>query len=84
MGKRRLASSASVDVRNLGVSAFEGSITLDGHVDSFAQYWQAREIIESGELGDVQGITIFYGSGNEISGGGCQIAGPISVNCSVA
>jgi predicted dehydrogenase len=35
-------------------------------------YWKAREIIESGELGEVQSINILHGSGTEISGGGCQ------------
>ena len=37
------------------------------------QYWKAREIIESGELGDVQSITFTGGSGTEMSGGGCQL-----------
>ena len=40
---------------------------------SFPEYWKAREIIESGELGEVQSISLFYGSGREMSGGGCQV-----------
>lgn len=35
-------------------------------------YWKAREIIESGELGEVQTINILSGSGTQMSGGGCQ------------
>lgn len=38
---------------------------------SFPQLWEARSIIESGDLGDVQSINL-YQSTNEISGGGCQ------------
>ena len=37
------------------------------------EYWKAKEIIDSGELGAVQGITFTHGSGTEMSGGGCQI-----------
>jgi len=36
---------------------------------NLAQIWKAREIIESGEIGDVQSIN-YYGSAD--SGGGCQ------------
>ena len=35
-------------------------------------YWKAKEIIDSGELGEVQSITFSGGSGTELSGGGCQ------------
>ncbi len=38
---------------------------------NWPQLWRAREIIESGQLGDVESITV-YSSTNEISGGGCQ------------
>lgn len=37
------------------------------------QYWQALEIIESGELGEVKNINFTGGSGTEMSGGGCQL-----------
>ena len=40
---------------------------------NFPQYWKAKEIIDSGELGAVQGITFTQGSGTQMSGGGCQI-----------
>jgi hypothetical protein len=36
-------------------------------------YWKARQLIDSGELGQVRSISLLYGSGAEISGGGCQI-----------
>jgi predicted dehydrogenase len=35
-------------------------------------YWQARQLIDAGELGEVCSITFVGGSGVEISGGGCQ------------
>ncbi len=35
-------------------------------------YWKAKEIIDSGELGEVESITFTGGSGSELSGGGCQ------------
>ena len=35
-------------------------------------YWQVRQLIEEGELGEVCSITFVGGSGSEISGGGCQ------------
>ena len=35
-------------------------------------YWKARQLIDSGELGEVRSITFVGGSGSEISGGGCQ------------
>ena len=35
-------------------------------------YWKAREFIESGEIGEVQSISVSGGSGSEMSGGGCQ------------
>ena len=37
------------------------------------QYWQALEIIESGEIGEVKSINFIGGSGTEMSGGGCQL-----------
>ncbi len=37
------------------------------------QYWQTKELIDSGEIGEVLNITFMYGSGTEMSGGGCQI-----------
>ncbi len=36
-------------------------------------YWKAKEIIDSGELGDVQSISFMQGSGTQMSGGGCQV-----------
>ncbi len=38
---------------------------------SFPQLWDARAMMESGELGDVQSINLYQPT-NEISGGGCQ------------
>jgi len=38
---------------------------------SFPQLWKAREMIEAGELGELQSINL-YQSTTEISGGGCQ------------
>ena len=38
---------------------------------NFPQFWQARDALESGELGEVRGLNL-YQSTNEISGGGCQ------------
>ena len=38
---------------------------------SFPQFWDARRIMEAGELGDVQSINLYQPT-NEISGGGCQ------------
>ena len=38
---------------------------------SYRQLWKAREIIESGQVGEVQSINL-YQSTTEISGGGCQ------------
>ena len=40
---------------------------------NFADYWKAKEIIDAGEIGEVQSINILYGSGIEMSGGGCQL-----------
>ncbi len=34
-------------------------------------YWKAKEIIDSGEIGEVQSISFYGGSGGELSGG-CQ------------
>ena len=39
---------------------------------NFPDYWKAKQIIDSGELGAVQGITFTQGSGTQMSGGGCQ------------
>ena len=36
-------------------------------------FWKAQQVIESGELGEVRSITIFNGSGTEMSGGGIQL-----------
>ena len=41
------------------------------------EYWKARQIIESGELGEVQSINFMQGSGTQMSGGGCQVFGLI-------
>ena len=38
---------------------------------NFEQLWNARKVIESGELGEVQSINLYQAT-NEISGGGCQ------------
>ncbi len=38
---------------------------------TFNQLWKAREMIESGDLGDVQSINLYQAT-DEISGGGCQ------------
>ena len=35
-------------------------------------YWKAKEIIDSGELGEVRSINFMRGSGTQMSGGGCQ------------
>lgn len=37
------------------------------------EYQKALEIIESGELGDLKGMTFHSGSGTQMSGGGCQV-----------
>ena len=47
-----------------------GSGDLDRNLP---QYWKAREIIESGELGEVKSLNFTGGSGTEMSGGGCQL-----------
>jgi len=38
---------------------------------NFHQLWDARKIIESGDLGDIRSINLYQAT-NEISGGGCQ------------
>ena len=38
---------------------------------NFPQLWTARELIDSGEIGDVQSLNV-YAPTSEISGGGCQ------------
>ncbi len=40
---------------------------------NFPDYWKARQFMDAGELGQVRSISLLYGSGTEISGGGCQI-----------
>ena len=35
-------------------------------------YWKGKEIIDSGEIGDVQSINFYGGNGSELSGGKCQ------------
>lgn len=47
-------------------------------------FWKAREIIESGDIGEVQSITYYGGSGGEISGGGCQQLGQLRMFASDA
>ncbi len=38
---------------------------------NFHQLWEARRVIESGDIGEVQSINLYQAT-NEISGGGCQ------------
>jgi predicted dehydrogenase len=36
-------------------------------------YWDAKAIIDAGEIGPLRSISFFQGSGSQLSGGGCQI-----------
>ena len=38
-------------------------------------YWEAKDKIAAGEVGAVQSIDFYQGSGTQLSGGGCQIFG---------
>ena len=38
-------------------------------------YWEAKDKIAAGEVGAVQSINFYQGSGTQLSGGGCQIFG---------
>lgn len=40
---------------------------------NFPEYWQARRLIEEGEIGDVVSISMLKGGITEMSGGGCQL-----------
>jgi len=40
---------------------------------NFPEYWQARKLIEEGEIGDVVSISMLKGGITEMSGGGCQL-----------
>ncbi|MBM3933730.1 MAG: Gfo/Idh/MocA family oxidoreductase [SAR202 cluster bacterium] len=52
--------------RNIRLAGGDMDANLPAHT-------KAKEIIDSGELGEVQSITFHMGAGSEMSGGGCQL-----------
>ncbi len=59
------ADRAVEECRSRGIPLQTGNVERNS-----SQLWKAREMIESGELGDVHSINI-YRSSNEMNGGGC-------------
>ena len=72
--EKPLAASLEDADRLVGICQSRGIKFGAGDMDrNLPQYWQVKELIDSGELGEVLNITFMYGSGHEMSGGGCQI-----------
>ncbi|MBM3934688.1 MAG: Gfo/Idh/MocA family oxidoreductase [SAR202 cluster bacterium] len=53
--------------RDRGIKFAAGDMDRNIH-----NYWDAKKLIDEGAIGEVKSIHILYGSGLEISGGGCQ------------
>ena len=70
--EKPMACSLEESDRMVEVCAARGIAFGAGDADrNFESLWKVRARIEAGELGEVQGMTL-YQSTDEISGGGCQ------------
>lgn len=56
------------ECRRRGIKLGAGDLERNHHY-----YWEAKEMIASGEVGPVRSISYNQGSGTQLSGGGCQI-----------
>ncbi len=56
------------ECRSRGIKLMSGDLDRN-----FPHYREAKHLIDSGELGEVRSISVLYGSGVEMSGGGCQV-----------
>lgn len=71
--EKPIAASLAEADRMVEMCRAQGIAFAAGDLDrNLPDYWKARQLIDAGELGQVRSISLLYGSGTEISGGGCQ------------
>lgn len=71
--EKPLAATLAYAYRMVQACRDRGIKFAAGDMDRNTQdYWDGRKLIDEGAIGQVKAINILYGSGLEISGGGCQ------------
>ena len=73
MSEKPVATSLAEADRAVEACASRGIPWASGDMfRNSPQIWKARELVEAGEIGDVQSIEVFGAGGNQMSGQGCR------------